>query len=165
MEKYTKYFLFFISGLTLFRLIYIHFLPIIPQEAYYWYYAQYPALSYFDHPPMAAYSIWLGTKIFGHISLGVKFMAVIWSLLTNIVLFKTVQRASDGKEDSLKLAFASVILYNLMIFAHFYSILMVPDNPLIFFWLLSIYFFQEILLTEKKTILALDRLIFRPWLY
>src|SRR5215217_3462094 len=36
------------------------FVPLIPEEAYYWMYAQHPAMSYFDHPPMVAWVIWLG---------------------------------------------------------------------------------------------------------
>ena len=38
-------------------------LPLFAQEAYYWCYAQHPALSYFDHPPMVAWMIWLGTQL------------------------------------------------------------------------------------------------------
>ena len=38
-------------------------LPVFSQEAYYWTYAQHPDLSYFDHPPMVAWLIWLGTLI------------------------------------------------------------------------------------------------------
>ncbi len=140
-----------IAGITLFRLIYIFFLPLIPQEAYYWYYAQYPALSYFDHPPMAAYSIWLGTHLFGNTVFGVKFMAVIWGALTNLVLFLTIRRTAAhlNETDPARPAFYGLILYNLTVFAYLYSMLIVPDTPLLFFWILSVYFFQEALLTGK----------------
>ena len=148
---YQKRAFYLIGGLTLFRLIYIFFLPLIPQEAYYWYYAQYPALSYFDHPPMAAYSIWLGTHLFGDTAFGVKFMAVIWGALTNLFLFLTIRRTAAhlGKAEPAKLAFYGVVLYNLTVFAYLYCMLIVPDTPLLFFWMLSLYFFQEALLSEK----------------
>ena len=55
----------FLAVLTLFKLVIIAIIPITPQEAYYWYYSQNPDLSYFDHPPAAAYSIWIGTQLFG----------------------------------------------------------------------------------------------------
>jgi dolichol-phosphate mannosyltransferase len=47
-------------------------LPVVSQEAYYWSYAHHPDLSYFDHPPMVAWLIWLGTTIFGD-GVGVRF--------------------------------------------------------------------------------------------
>ena len=40
-------------------------MPVFSQEAYYWTYAQHPDLAYFDHPPMMAWLIWLGTAVFG----------------------------------------------------------------------------------------------------
>ncbi len=148
---YQKKAFYLISGLTLFRLIYIIFLPLIPQEAYYWYYAQYPALSYFDHPPMTAYSIWLGTHLFSNTVFGIKFMAVIWGALTNLFLFLTIRRTAEhlNEADPAKPAFYGIVLYNLTVFAYLYSMLMVPDTPLLFFWILSLYFFQEALLSGK----------------
>ncbi|MFY9341380.1 MAG: glycosyltransferase family 39 protein [Planctomycetota bacterium] len=48
-------------------------LPVFSQEAYYWTYAQHLDLSYFDHPPMVAWLIWLGTALFGDGAIGVRF--------------------------------------------------------------------------------------------
>ncbi|MCX5842265.1 MAG: glycosyltransferase family 39 protein [Deltaproteobacteria bacterium] len=159
-SKYTrffedrKYFWFFLIALTVWRLIYIFIIPITPQEAYYWYYSKYPALSYFDHPPMAAYSIWLGTHLFGNTIFGVKFMGVLWGLLTNILLYFTTLRAVqhlDSDPDFQNyLAFMVVILFNLTIFAHLYSVTIMPDTPLMFFWLLTIYFIQEWIISAKN---------------
>ncbi len=153
--NHPRNFWYFILGLTIIRLIYINFIPISPQEAYYWYYSQKPALSYFDHPPMAAYSIWLGTHIFGNTIFGVKFMGIIWSLLTNILLYfitikslKYFSINADSRNQN-RMAFLVVVLFNLTIFAHLYSLIVVPDTPLLFFWLLVIYLFQEALETNK----------------
>lgn len=146
MNLLTKRFLYFIFALTIFRLIYIYFLPVIPQEAYYWYYSRHIDWSYFDHPPITAYSIWLGTLLFGNTVFGVKFMAVIWSLLTNIMLFLTAREAGEvNTEQSTKMAFTVVILYNLTIYAHLYAMIMVPDTPLIFFWITALFFIQRAL--------------------
>jgi 4-amino-4-deoxy-L-arabinose transferase-like glycosyltransferase len=147
---------YFLAGLTLFRFIYYLFIPITPQEAYYWYYSLYPDLSYFDHPPMVAYSIWLGTNIFGKSIFGVKFMAAIWSLMTNVLLYRTTlicMQGAKGQEAkgnrAKKTAFLVVILYNLSIFAHLYALIMVPDTPLLFFWLLVIFFIFKYLNDEQ----------------
>lgn len=152
-----KPFLLLIASLTLFRLIYINLIPITPQEAYYWYYSLKPDLSYFDHPPVTAYSILLGTYIFGKSIFGVKMMALFWALLTNIVMYKTVLSATEKLpvQAGKQMAFNVIILFNLTIFAHLYSILMVPDNPLIFFWILMIYLSYEYLKTGKRFYLLL----------
>ena len=47
-------------------------MPVFAQEAYYWSYAQRPDLSYFDHPPMVAWLIWVGTHVFGDGALGLR---------------------------------------------------------------------------------------------
>lgn len=143
----------FIAILAVFKLIIIALIPITPQEAYYWYYSQNPDLSYFDHPPMAAYSIWFGTTLFGNTIFGVKFMAVVWSLLTNILLYKITVRYLENKVENdykYKTAFTVVILYNLTIFANMYSIIIVPDTPLLFFWLMIVYSIHEFSITQKR---------------
>ncbi len=153
---------YFLAGLTLFRFLYYLVIPITPQEAYYWYYSLYPDLSYFDHPPMVAWSIWLGTALFGKTIFGVKFMAAIWSLLTNLLLYKTVLICiHDGKGEKAKgkeakrPALFVVILYNLSIFAHLYALIMVPDTPLLFFWLLVIFFIFSYLNNDQVRYLYL----------
>ena len=156
IKHIPRNFWLFISALTLLRLIIIYFLPVTPQEAYYWYYSQNPALSYFDHPPMTAWSIWLGSTLFGSNTFGVKFMAIIYGLLTNILLFITVRRAQELSENRDEtLPWKAVILYNLTVFSHMYSVLIVPDNPLLFFWLLSVFFIIEVFISGQK----------RYWLY
>ncbi|MBK8099627.1 MAG: glycosyltransferase family 39 protein [Planctomycetes bacterium] len=47
-------------------------MPVFAQESYYWLYAQHPDLSYFDHPPMVAWLIWLGTHLFGDSATGIR---------------------------------------------------------------------------------------------
>lgn len=134
-------FYIFIAVITLFRLIVINFIPLTPQEAYYWNYAQHPAFSYFDHPPLTAYSILFGTTLFGDNFFGVKFMAVMWGLAINILLYFTARLfiTSEDEKKQNRTAFGVVILYNLTVFAHIYSITIVPDSTLLFFWLLGIY--------------------------
>ena len=39
--------------------------PLLPQEAYYWSWSRHPDWSYFDHPPLATYSIGLTTALLG----------------------------------------------------------------------------------------------------
>ena len=143
----NKKFCLFLAALTIIRIIYISIIPLTPQESYYWLYALYPDLSYFDHPPLVAYSIWLGTHLFGQNIFGIKIMAIVWSLLTNVFLYLTILIALENAEASEKqrLAFLTVLFYNLTIFSHLYAVVMVPDAPLLFFWLLIIFYLQKYL--------------------
>jgi 4-amino-4-deoxy-L-arabinose transferase-like glycosyltransferase len=54
--------------------------PVFSQESYYWAYSQRPALSYFDHPPLGAWSIWLGTHVFGDGALGIRIGTLLYGL-------------------------------------------------------------------------------------
>ncbi|MCI0667525.1 MAG: glycosyltransferase family 39 protein [Methylococcaceae bacterium] len=140
-----------IACLTLFRLVYIAFAPVTSQEVYYWLYSKHPALAYVDHPPMIAYSIVLGTSLFGDNGFGIKFMAVVWSLLTNVFLFLTVRRGlfRSSADDAGKLGILAVLLYNLTLFAHAFAVIQQPDAALLFFWVLAIFFVQEFQLTGR----------------
>src|SRR5262249_6549328 len=55
-------------------------LPGFAQEGYYWSYSQHPGLSYFDHPPMVAWLIWLGTAVLGDGALGIRICTLLCSL-------------------------------------------------------------------------------------
>ncbi|KOR27793.1 hypothetical protein TI03_06155 [Achromatium sp. WMS1] len=44
-------------------LITLALLPLGLDEAYYWYWSQYPDLSYFDHPPLLAWLMWISTNL------------------------------------------------------------------------------------------------------
>src|SRR5262249_40494218 len=47
------------------KVIFMGSVNLIPEEAYYWNYAQHLDWGYLDHPPMVAWLIWLSTSIFG----------------------------------------------------------------------------------------------------
>jgi 4-amino-4-deoxy-L-arabinose transferase-like glycosyltransferase len=74
-------------SLTLFRLIYAVFLPLAPQEAYYWNYSRHPALSYFDHPPMAAYFIKF-TTLLGISQFSIHLAAIFLSIPLTIAIYQ-----------------------------------------------------------------------------
>lgn len=153
-EKFDyKNLTYFLLITSIIKLIFIALIPITPQEAYYWYYSKNPDFSYFDHPPMAAYSILLGTTLWGDNSFGVKFMAVVWSVATQLLLFATAKRffsISENPDKTESKAFLVVLIYNITIFANLYSTTVVPDTPLLFFWLLCIYSIQEYFTTHQN---------------
>ena len=117
------------------RLIYLGQAQLIPDEAYYWNYAQHMDLSFVDHPPMVAWLIWIGTSIFGDNEFGVRIAAYICSLITMGYLYALTLNLYD-KSTSMR---AMLILAVLPIgFVH--GMLMTPDSPLLATWAATLYY-------------------------
>ena len=86
-----------IVGMTILRGTFAALWDLRVDEAYYWTWSKQSALSFLDHPPMIAWSIRLGTSIFGDTNFGVRFsgllaMAAMQILLADIV-WQTVRDA------------------------------------------------------------------------
>jgi dolichol-phosphate mannosyltransferase len=109
-------------------------IDLSPQEAYYWNYARHPALSYFDHPPMIAWVINAGQFLLGKSELGVRFGGLLLTLLSTWLLY-TLGRVWFSRRAGLWAA----LLFQLIPLYFVYGVLITPDVPLIFFWLLTLY--------------------------
>lgn len=143
--KWTKTFfvfeflsLFFITLILKFILAY--YLPLLPDEAYYWVWSKHLQLSYFDHPAMIAWLFKLGHFLepYGH---AVRWPAVFINHLSYIfwfLIFIELKLSTKEYYSWLVLTFVSPIL-------GFGSILMTPDLPVMLFWSASLYFFIRIL--------------------
>ena len=62
------------------RLIAAWFTPITFDEAYYWMWSKHLAGGYYDHPPMVAVVIRLGTMIAGDTEFGVRVVSILLAL-------------------------------------------------------------------------------------
>jgi hypothetical protein len=119
-----------ILGFTLLRLALAAVLPLTPQEAYYWLWSRDLALSYFDHPPLASYSIALTTALLGPTSFGIKVAAVAWSLGLNIVWARLIVDLGSTQRQ----LWWSLLALNLVGIIEAYGIVISPDSPLLFAW-------------------------------
>lgn len=144
-RKYFKYLLYLILGTTLFRLIYINFPNLAPQEAYYWNYSRHPALSYFDHPPMLAYLIYIFTHLGKQSEFFVRILCVLISAGLTYLTYLIGKLLFDNK-----VGFYSALLLNSILIFSLGAIIATPDTPMILFWILSFYFFSNLILTQKK---------------
>ena len=124
-----------ILGFTLLRLLLAAVVPLLPQEAYYWTWSRYPDWSYFDHPPLASYSIALTTALFGQTAFGIKSAAVLWSLGWNILWARLVLDMFGDR----RLAFWSLAALNLTIVYEVLGFGPTPDAPLLFAWVGTIW--------------------------
>lgn len=145
-NKYFKFFIFFILAITLARLFILSNFNLVPQEAYYWLYTKYPALSYFDHPPACSYTIWFFTQIFNDSEFSVRIGMLLYSIGTILfIFFLSKEYFSDNRK-----AFTSILFLNLTIFFNLHSIVATPDAPLLFFWSGAMYFFYKAIFHGDK---------------
>lgn len=110
-------------------------LPVFSQEAYYWTYAQHPDLSYFDHPPMVAWLIWLGTAVFGDGSFGVRFGTWLCGLGVTVLGARILREFGVGRAGQalwMVLSVATPVLAMVHFLAN-------PDPPLVFSWTLVMW--------------------------
>lgn len=121
-----------IAVITALRLLVIGQTGPTFEEAYYWNYSQHPMLSYFDHPPMVAWSIGLFTKLGGDTSFWVRLPAVLFALGASLIAYRIASRIF-----SPRVGLATVFLMALVPAFALYSVVTLPDAPLMFFWALG----------------------------
>src|SRR5262245_6653367 len=63
--------------LTLYRLWFVTRIELVPDEAYYWLWSKHLAASYRDKGPAVAWTIALGTWLFGDTVFGLRFFSVL----------------------------------------------------------------------------------------
>jgi len=105
-------------------------------EAYYYLYTLHPDWSYFDHPPLVAFTTGIGVWLTGQVS---QFTIRIGTLLlytgSLIFLYLAALRLYTLQIAINTLAIASAI----PIFQIAFGILDTPDTPLLFFWAISLW--------------------------
>jgi 4-amino-4-deoxy-L-arabinose transferase-like glycosyltransferase len=80
------------AALAILRAIYAATIDLRVDEAYYWTWWQERVLSYLDHPPLVAWSIGLGTALFGDTNFGVRFAGLVSMLAMQLLLADIVWR-------------------------------------------------------------------------
>lgn len=136
--------LYLLWWLTLFvKLIIAATFPISSDETYYWVWSHNIQLSYFDHPPMVAWLLWLG-HFFEPFGNAIRWPTVIVGHLTLLVWIKILTHYTciDNAKTWLWLALASPLL-------GIGSIIAVPDVPVVFFWSVSVLIFLRLIQTHK----------------
>ena len=115
-------------------------------EAYYWEWSRHLAWGYYDHPPMVAWLIALGTTLFGNNEFGVRSAVVLMSIgilwfvyqlavhYATRVLATNVHGPAPQSVGLWSMALVAVIpLFSLG------GLLSTPDVPMVFFWAASVW--------------------------
>ena len=144
-QRIPKILLVFLVATFILNLLQSANTELLLDEAYYWYYAQNLDWGYFDHPPMVAWMIRLGSTIFPA-ELGVRFISCTLYAINIILLWKLTDHPGKEKHALLFciLAFSPTLL-------HAYGFLTLPDTPLLFFTSLFLLVYKRFL--KKGTFL------------
>jgi hypothetical protein len=117
-------------------------------EVYYTLFARHLSASYFDHPPLTGWLIYLSTL--GNIletELAVRFFPILLSGLSAWFLFKLMQNLVSAQA-----GFYCVLLFlSSLYFTVISGLFILPDAPLVFFSILSLYLALPPLLANKPT--------------
>lgn len=125
---------------TLVRLVFAAAAGLKYEEAYYWNYSQHPALSYFDHPPMVAWLVGASTAVGGDGELWVRLPAILLFAASLVLVHRLARELFDSR-----VALGAAVLMTVLPAFEWYSILMLPDAPLLFFWCLGLWAGQRLL--------------------
>jgi len=122
-----------VIAFQLFRFSLLPLMGLMPQDAYYYFYGQHLALSYFDHPGMIGYALRLFSEIFGHSTFVVNLTDFTITTLTLVAFYKLSKLfLSKQKQKNALVLMSSSLMISIL------SIISTPDVPLLLFWTLSL---------------------------
>ena len=116
-----------ILALIALRLVSAAYTPLTFDEAYYWTWSKHLAGGYYDHPPMVAVLIRLGTLIAGDTELGVRLVSILLALPMSWAVYRSAEMLFGGR----RVAATATILLNVTLMAAVGTMIVTPDAPLL----------------------------------
>lgn len=133
MQRLPRWALPALAAITLLRLALAATLPLTPDEAYYFLWAQHLQPGYYDHPPMVALWIKAGTWLCGPTPLGIRLLGPLSAALGSVLLWDAAERLAPGR------GLVAALLLNATLMIGVGSIIITPDTPLLFFWTIGLW--------------------------
>ncbi|WP_305989130.1 glycosyltransferase family 39 protein [Roseibium sp. MMSF_3544] len=112
---------------------------LVEDEAYYRIWGLFPALSYYDHPPMIGWWISAGQAVFGDTIFAVRALVVFSGLVGSLALWRTAAILFDQRT-----AGWAVLFLNASLLVGIGGILATPDAPSVVFWGLTFWALAEL---------------------
>ncbi|KIZ46992.1 MULTISPECIES: glycosyltransferase family 39 protein [Rhodopseudomonas] len=119
--------------------------PLSFDEAYYWTWSKHLAASYYDHPPMVAWVIRLGTMIAGDTAFGVRLVSVLLALPMSWATW----RAAELLFGDRRVAASAAILLNATMMAAAGTAIVTPDAPLLVASSFVLYALAQVVATGR----------------
>ncbi len=133
-----------VAASTLFHLWYAGRLPLSPQEAYYWSWGQRLDWSYFDHPPLAAWTIRALGELLGTSVRAIRTAAALHSAIFSLFFWLTARRLLGPGG-----ALAATVVGLLTPLFSLGQVVITPDGPLLAMWAATMYFTLRALDEER----------------
>lgn len=143
-EQWRLFALYLAGAGFLLRLIYIGQVELLPEDSYYWNYAQHLDIGYLDHPPMVAWLIRLGTAVFGDSEFGVRIGALGCAAVASLFAYR-LTRNLFGESSAV----VALVLMQALPFFFLGGLLMTPDAPLTAAWAAALYFLERALIAGR----------------
>src|SRR4051795_13251247 len=86
-----------IAALIVLRLVSAAYTPLTFDEAYYWTWSKHLAGGFYDHPPMVAIVIRLGTLIAGDTELGVRLVSILLGVRLSFAFYRPAEILFGGR--------------------------------------------------------------------
>jgi 4-amino-4-deoxy-L-arabinose transferase-like glycosyltransferase len=134
-----------ILALVAVRLVAAAWTPLTFDEAYYWMWSKSLAGGYYDHPPMVAFVIRLGTMIAGDTELGVRLVSILLALPMSWAVYRTAAILFGGQ----RVAATAAILLNVTLMAAVGTLIVTPDAPLLVASSFVLFFLAKVLETGR----------------
>jgi 4-amino-4-deoxy-L-arabinose transferase-like glycosyltransferase len=138
-------FVFFVS-ITSFRIYFTGQFDLTPDESYYWFWSKHLHLSYFDHPPMVALLIRLFTGLFGEKEWVVRLPAILMGVGDTFLIYLLSKKVFKSREAGI---YSAMVLNSILIFSAG-MVIMTPDTPQLFFWILAIYYGHSAVIEKRS---------------
>ena len=116
-----------ILAMVLLRCLAAAWTPLTFDEAYYWMWSKHLAFGYYDHPPMVALVIRLGTMIAGDTEFGVRVASILLALPMSFAVYRSAEILFGGA----RIAATAAILLNVTLMAAVGTLIVTPDAPLL----------------------------------
>ena len=126
------------------KLIYAGAVELMPEETYYWNYAQHLDIGYLDHPPMVGWLIAAGTAAFGDTEFGVRIGALCCGAIASFFAYRLTRDMFGAAS-----GWVAVVLAQTLPFFFLTGILMTPDAPLTAAWAGALYFLYRALIKDQ----------------
>ncbi|WP_316189451.1 glycosyltransferase family 39 protein [Bradyrhizobium sp. SZCCHNS1054] len=134
-----------IVALVVLRLVAAAMTPITFDEAYYWMWSKHLAFGYYDHPPLVALVIRLGTMLAGDTELGVRIVSILLALPMSYAVYRTAEILFG----SVRVAASAALLLNVTLMAAVGTMIVTPDAPLLVASSFVLFCCAKVLETER----------------
>jgi len=116
-----------ILALVALRLVAAAYTPITFDEAYYWMWSKHLAGGYYDHPPMVAVVIRLGTLIAGDTELGVRLVSILLALPMSWAVYQATLILFGSR----RVAATATLFLNVTLMTAVGTMIVTPDAPVL----------------------------------